>query len=41
MAPITAPAPLLGASETTAEVLQTWRGTAICWITAVLVMTRA
>jgi hypothetical protein len=41
MAPITAPAPDLGACVTTASFVQTWRGTATCCTTGVLEMTRA
>ncbi len=40
MAPNTAPAPELGCCTTIGWLLHTWRGTATCWITGVLEITR-
>ena len=40
MPPITAPAPELGCCTAMGWSLQTWRGTATCWTTGVLEITR-
>ena len=40
MAPMAAPAPDFWLGAITCEEVQTWRGTATCWMTGVLEMTR-